>query len=236
MKQRLRALVAASWLLLALGLARPTSASDPDPPPPPPPPPIGSPLVIITGGLTCTASLCSLGPGNVGTFFVQAISQSGGQGPTPFTWSLIAGLLPDGLSLNDPRQCGVHCVTISGTPSTVQTTTFTIQVQDSVGATAQQDFSLTIDAPRPLVITTPANCCNPGTVGASYTVQLFSDGGVRPHQWALVAGQLPPDLTLDPSGLISGNLSAAGTFAFTVSVTDAVGSTPATGQFTIAVS
>ncbi len=228
MKERLRALVAASSLLLALGLPQSISAEDPPPPP-------SSSLVIITGGLTCANGVCALGPGNVGTFFNQAISQSGGQGPPPFDWSLVAGVLPDGLTLNDPRQCGVHCVTISGTPTTVQTTTFTIQVQDGVGTTAQQDFSLTTNPPRPVVITTPANCCNPGTVGASYTVQLFSDGGVRPHQWALVSGQLPPGLTLDPSGLISGTLTAAGTFTFTVSVTDSLGASAA-GQFSIIVS
>ena len=45
----------------------------------------GSPLAINTGGLACTGSVCALGPGNVGTFFYQAISQSGGTGPTPFT-------------------------------------------------------------------------------------------------------------------------------------------------------
>src|SRR5215472_7378133 len=50
----------------------------------------GSPLAINTGGLACAGGVCALGPGNVGTFFSQAISQSGGTGPTPFTWNLIA--------------------------------------------------------------------------------------------------------------------------------------------------
>src|SRR5262249_6434832 len=51
----------------------------------------GSPLVISTVGLTCTNGVCALGPGNVGTFFAQAISESGGTGPTPFRWDLVAG-------------------------------------------------------------------------------------------------------------------------------------------------
>jgi putative Ig domain-containing protein len=121
----------------------------------------GSPLAINTGGLACTNGVCGLGPGNVGTFFSQAISQSGGTGPTPFTWTLVAGALPDGLTLNDPRQCGVHCVTITGTPTTAQTTTFTILVQDSAGATAQQAFNLTINPPRPLVITSASPAASP---------------------------------------------------------------------------
>ncbi len=190
---------------------------------------------IITAGLTCTSGVCQLGPGNVGTFFAQFISESGGQGPTPFRWNLIAGRLPDSLTLNDPRQCGVHCVTISGTPNTVQTTTFTVQVQDGVGATAQQDFSITINPPRPLVITTPSYCCPPGTVGASYSVHFFADGGVQPFTWSLAVGQFPPGLRLDPSGLLSGTPTAAGTFTFTVRVTDNAGA-QATGQFSITIS
>jgi hypothetical protein len=194
----------------------------------------GTPLTILTAGLTCTNGVCALGPGNVGTFFNQAISQSGGSGPTPFSWDLVAGILPDGLTLNDPRLCGVHCVTISGTPTTVQTTTFTVQVQDSVGATAQQAFGLTINPPRPLVVTTPSTCCPAGTVGASYSVHFFADGGVQPYAWSLVAGQFPPGLALDPSGLLSGTLTAAGTVTFTVRVTDSAGA-QATGQFSITV-
>src|SRR5262249_21655483 len=121
------------------------------------------------------------------------------------------------------------------TPTTVQTTTFTVQVQDSAGNTAQQAFSLTINPPRPLVVTTPSNCCLPGTVGTFYQVHFFADGGVQPWSWSLVAGQVPPGLTLDPSGLLSGTPTVAGAFTFTVMVTDNVGA-QATGQFSITVS
>ena len=197
----------------------------------------GSPLAINTGGLACTGGVCALGPGNVGTFFSQAISQSGGTGPTPFSWNLVAGALPDGLTLNDPRQCGVHCVTITGTPATVQTTTFTIQVQDSAGATAQQDFSLTINPPRPLVITSANPCCPAGTAGTPYLVNFFADGGVPPFTWSIVAGQIPPGLRLAPSppAGLSGTPATAGTFTFTVAVTDSAG-TQVTQQDTITIS
>jgi large repetitive protein len=196
----------------------------------------GSPLAINTGGLACTNGVCALGPGNVGTFFSQAISQSGGTGPTPFTWTLVAGALPDGLTLNDPRQCGVHCVTITGTPTTAQTTTFTIQVQDSAGATAQQAFNLTINPPRPLVITSASPCCQPGTAGTAYRVNFFADGGVPPVTWSIIAGQIPPGLSLAPSAPagLSGTPTTAGTFTFTVAVTDSTG-TQATQQDTITI-
>ena len=197
----------------------------------------GPPLAINTGGLACTGGACALGPGNVGTFFSQAISQSGGTGPTPFTWNLVAGALPDGLTLNDPRQCGVHCVTITGTPATAQTTTFTIQVQDSAGATARQDFSLTINPPRPLVITSASPCCPAGAAGTAYNVNFFADGGVPPVIWSIVTGQIPPGLSLAPSAPagLSGTPTTAGTFTFTVAVTDSAG-TQVTQQDTITIS
>jgi large repetitive protein len=196
----------------------------------------GSPLAISTAGLICTNGVCELGPGNVGTFFYVAISSSGGTGPTPFNWTLVAGRLPDGLTLNDPRQCGVHCVSITGTPTTVQATTFTIQVQDGAGATAQQAFSIAINPPRPLVVTTPGNCCPPGTIGAAYSIHFFADGGVQPYSWSLAAGQFPPGLRLDPSGLLSGTPSTTGTFTFTMRVTDNTGAQATGGPFSITIS
>src|SRR5262249_9201376 len=99
----------------------------------------------------------------------------------------------------------------------------------------QQDFSLAINPPRPLVVTTPSTCCPPGTVGTSYQVHFFADGGVPPDSWSLVAGQFPPGLALDPSALLSRTPTAAGAVAFTVRVTDISGA-QATGQFSIAVS
>jgi Putative Ig domain len=221
LKARLWMLAAASSLLLALGQPRVGSAQTSSPP------------VILSAGLTCTNGVCELGPGNVGTFFNVAISESGGQGPTPFDWRIIAGALPDGLSFDGPS-CGVHCAHVFGTPQTAQTTTFTVQVTDQAGQSAQQTFSLTINPPRPLVITTPSNCCPSGAVGTAYSVHFFVDGGVQPFAWSLVAGQFPPGLQLDPSGLLSGTPTTAGTFTFTVRVTDQSGQ-QATGQFSITI-
>jgi putative Ig domain-containing protein len=141
--------------------------------------------------------------------------------------------LPDGLTLDGPG-CGVHCARVIGTPTTAQTTTFTVQVTDSAGQSAQQAFSLTINGPTPLVVTTPSNCCLAGTVGTSYSVHFFANGGVMPYTWTLVAGQFPPGLSLDPSGLLSGTPTTRGTFTFTVQVADQSGQT-ATGSFSIAI-
>ena len=224
MKNRLMGFVAASALLVVLGIVlgvpRPASAQ--------------TPLTISTVGLTCTNGVCVLGTGNVGTFLNLAISASGGAGPTPFTWRVVAGHLPAGLKL--AKFFGVESTEITGTPTKVETSTFTVQVQDGAGATAQQAFSLTINPPLPLVVNTPSGCCSPGTVGTPYSVQFFAVGGVQPYTWALVAGQFPPGLSLARDGLLSGTPTTTGTFTFTVQVTDKAGTQATGGPFSITVS
>lgn len=71
----------------------------------------------------------------------------------------------------------------------------------------------------PLHITT-ASPLPGGVVGQSYSAQLAAAGGVAPYTWSFT-GTLPSGLTLDPAtGLMSGIPTAAGTFGFTVQVTD----------------
>ena len=190
------------------------------------------PLTVITAGFDCTNGVCELGPGNVGTFFNGYVTSAGGQGPTPYTWRLVSGSLPSGFSL---QNFGVYSAQISGTPKQTGTSFFTLEVRDGVGHTARQAFSLTINPPAPLVITS-GTCCANGTVGTSYHTNFFADGGVKPYTWSIISGQLPPGLRLDssaPAG-ISGTPTTAGTFTFTVAVTDSTGTrTTQPGSITI---
>ena len=179
------------------------------------------PLTVITAGLSCTNGVCELGPGNVGTDVGQFVTSSGGSGPTPYTWKLVAGSLPSGLSLSN---FGVYSALISGTPRQTGVSTFTLQVTDGQGHTARQAFTFTIDPPQPLVITS-GPCCPDGTVGTAYHTNFFADGGVQPYTWSIIAGQLPPGLRLaasPPAGL-TGTPTTRGTFNFTVAVTDNTG-------------
>ena len=187
----------------------------------PAPPPSTTPLTITT---------LSLGNGNVGTFYGGFITASGGQG-SPLTFRLTAGALPAGLTL--ARSFGVQSTSLTGTPTTVQTTSFTVQVADQTGHTASRAFTLTIDPAVALVITNQSPILAPGSVGAAYAISLFANGGVQPFTWTIVAGALPPGLSLR-GNVISGTPSAAGTFTFTAHVSDSRGA-QASEQFSITI-
>jgi hypothetical protein len=75
------------------------------------------------------------------------------------------------------------------------------------------------------VITFPSSCCPAGTVGTAYAQNFFLSGGVAPYIWSIAAGQLPPGLSLaaSPPAVLSGTPTTAGTFTFTVRVTDSTG-------------
>lgn len=64
-----------------------------------------------------------------------------------------------------------------------------------------------------------------GTVGDSYNQTLTASGGASPHTFTISAGTLPPGLNLSSGGLLTGTLSAAGTYNFTIQASDQNGCT-----------
>jgi hypothetical protein len=181
-----------------------------------------NPLTIITTALPT---------GRMGTPYTAFITSGGGLG-TPHEFKLIAGGLPDGLTMQSVF--GLQSTSITGTPGTVQVTTFTVEVCDRTGHTATRALAITIDPPAPLVITNQTSVLAPATVRSSYAAQLFADGGVRPYRWNLVAGTVPPGIVLDVSGRLWGTPMLVGTFTFTARISDSVG-TQASRGFSISV-
>lgn len=84
----------------------------------------------------------ALPAGVVGAAYSATVTVTEGSGRQPFTWSVSAGVLPDGLRLN------VDTGEISGTPTAAGSSTFTIRVRDSdrPSTTAQREFALDIAA------------------------------------------------------------------------------------------
>ena len=88
--------------------------------------------IFVSQPLTITTS--SLQSGTVGTPYSQTLSASGGR--PGYSWSIISGSLPGGLTLSGN--------TITGTPSAAGTATLTLQVTDSAFATQSATFNLSI--------------------------------------------------------------------------------------------
>jgi Putative Ig domain len=175
----------------------------------------------------------TLADGNVATedsWFITVTGCSSSQKLPSF--KVVDGSLPDGTKLfSFAGSTGL----IFGTPKTEGMFTFTIQVKDETRATDTETFSITIQPPPPLVVTT--EILSNGTVGEFYCCgNLFASGGVQPYTWSVVSGALPPGLELPRrENTISGTPTTTGTFTFTVQVTDERGTT-AEKAFTITIS
>jgi hypothetical protein len=156
--------------------------------------------------------------------YSQTISASGGTGAE--TFSLTAGALPTGLALD------MNSGLVSGTPSAAGNFNFTITAADTVGATASQAYSVTIN---PALSVSPTSLLNWTANQTGYNQTIVASGGTGTDLFSVTAGTLPTGLALDAnSGLVSGTPSAAGTFGFTVTATDAVGAV-ASRAYSIAV-
>jgi len=142
--------------------------------------------------------------GTVGASYSQTLAVSGGT--TPYTWSVVWGSLPSGLSISGS--------TLSGTPSASGTYYFALSVTDSGTPSTQyayQFFKMTIDpaGSTTLRITVAAAPLPAGTVGSAYgAVSLTAAGGTGPYTWT--ATNLPPGLALTTAGSLSGNPTSVG--------------------------
>jgi len=164
--------------------------------------------LIPAGTISITPTTLPDGPTNVA--YSQTLTATGGT--APYTWSITAGALPAGLTLDSAS--GV----ISGTPTVPGTSTFTVTATDSATSphTASLALSITINAMAITTTTLPA-----ATVNSAYSQTLAVVGGTATYTWAVTVGALPAGLTLDgATGVISGTPTTAGTSSFTITVTD----------------
>jgi hypothetical protein len=139
---------------------------------------------------------------------------------TSYTWSVVpgSGSLPPGLNLTTTVSGGNALGVISGTPNTAGTYTFTLQVLQGGNQLATRAFSLLIG---PTITTDPS--LPPGIQGVSYSLTLAAQGGSPPYTWSVPpqgGNNLPNGLSMNQAGTISGTPNAAGTFNFTIRVTD----------------
>ena len=144
-----------------------------------------------------------------------SISLQASGGTAPFAWTVTSGQLPAGLALST---AGV----LSGIPTVANpaATTFTVQVQD-LGSPAQiKSLALTIRVPAPLVISPASGGLPDALANVAYNAALTTSGGIGSVTWSVIGGSLPPGISLNSAGALTGTPAVVGNYAFTVQAAD----------------
>jgi hypothetical protein len=177
--------------------------------------------VVDAAGRTATADLslaiisvatinapASYPDGTTGVAYLQALGVE--NGVAPYTWSISAGALPAGLSI-DPSTG-----TISGVPTTAGLATFTVKVAGVDGGNATANGSIRIAAPLAISSSSFAPAA-----GSAFSGTLVATGGTTPVTWAIASGSLPTGLSLNgTTGGISGTATVTGSFPVVIRATD----------------
>ena len=180
--------------------------------------PQGTALIITTSS--------PLPDGTTGTEYPPVQLEAAGS--TPLNWIILSGNLPNGLKLTSSGL-------ITGIPTAAGTFRFTVLVQNSYGDYTKE-FTITIKPGRGITDTSPDVGDNDGIkpdiiamyvlrngyIGTSYTANLYAEG-TRAISWRRIEGILPPGLTLNSNGTITGTPTAAGEYIFTVEAVNSWG-------------
>jgi Putative Ig domain len=135
---------------------------------------------------------------------------------TPFTWTIPAGAF---IGLN---QFGVNQIALSVAKNRAIANRICIVSNTLNGGCVGSDFTVTIEAVGGNSLFFPYIPTPQTPFGFGICGQNFQPIN---YVWSVVGGSLPPGLELDEcTGQITGTPTATGVYAFTVRVTDAIGS------------
>lgn len=166
--------------------------------------------INVQGDVTIAGGIPALGTTTV-AFTGDNLSVSGGL--APYTWSISAGALPTGLSMNTSTG------DITGTPTVAGAYAFTIRATDANGSYDEHADTVTVAAAPVLSGNLPDS-----TNGSPYSQALTRTGGHSAFTYEISAGALPTGLSIAAAtGIISGTPTVNGAYSFTVKVTDADG-------------
>jgi hypothetical protein len=149
--------------------------------------------------------------------YSQPLAASGGT--ATYTYAVTSGSLPSGISLTTDGL-------LSGTPTGYGGYNFSVTATDSSTGTGPYAgtaaYTLKIAGATPVISPTALPAA---TVDGSYSQAITASSGNPAYTFSISAGTLPPGLSLDSGGLLSGTPTTAGTYPFTVEVIDAATST-----------
>jgi hypothetical protein len=167
-------------------------------------------IVVQPSPKTVTMTGCPTERATIGVPYFERLSAAGG---TPRYGWILDGFLPPGLALTSSGE-------VTGVPSVAGAFPFTLRVHDGTGAESSLGCWITADTPRMSIST---SCpLRSGKLGLPYELQLEAAGGSPPYSWT-AAGRLPDGISVSPSGILSGNPSAAGAANFRLVVYDSQG-------------
>jgi len=174
---------------------------------------IGSGVTVSVGVSPSSATLSS----NSKQQFTATVS---GTSNTAVTWLAAAGSVDAN---------GLYTAPGVNTPTNVIVTA-TSNADSSKSANA----TITVNpvSIQPLTITTTN--LPQGQQGNTYSEVFAATGGTTPYSWSISAGTAPAGTTMNASGDLAGMPTAAGTYNFTVTVTDGANKT-ASGNFSATV-
>ncbi len=147
----------------------------------------------------------------VGDSFLQTIFANGAT--SPYTFSFVAPNPPSWLNLSTT---GV----LTGTPAATGSFSFGVKATDAYGCS--QTKTITLNAICPTITINPATL-PAGTVGAAYSQVLSATGGTSPYSFGTNISALPPGLTLNTNGTLSGTPTTPGNYDFIIRGNDANG-------------
>ncbi len=150
--------------------------------------------------------------GTIGTAYAQSFAVTGASGTV--TWSVTGGSLPNGLMLSSTTGTSIA---LTGTPTSANTFSFTLNATDTAGCVVSQMYSVTVNCPviSTLTISGDFSYCSSGsttlTASGMGTFMWFKDNN-------LIAGQSTNTLTVTAAG------------SYTVKVTNANGCNSTTSE------